>query len=108
MKQVRLLVILIGHIAVCPNVITPVLANRRERRREKKAIVNSRKPDSDAETNVDEPEDSRKMKSNKKDKKGLAAGLALMHGFSASNVGPGRLTVSFSVSGLRKDTKIYP
>lgn len=37
-----------------------------------------------------------KKKGKKKGKaKNLAAGLALMHGFSATNVGAGRLTVRF-------------
>lgn len=68
--------------------VSSVLEQRRERRRAKKAIVEAK------EVHVgDEPS----AKGNKKKPKktgDISTGLALMHGFSATNVGPSRLTVS--------------
>ena len=72
-----------------------VLLGRRERRRAKQAIV---KPKEVRNTDTDGDDDAQETKSAKKPKKkgkpvGLAASLALMHGFSAKNVGSNRLTV---------------
>ena len=72
-----------------------VLAQRRERRRRKKEIVDpksyeelsSRSGRECNEINSGNP----KSKNGKKSK--LPAGLALMHGFSAENIGKRRLTV---------------
>ena len=73
-----------------------VLAGRRERRRIKRAIVDPKKVNIDEEN---EKERDRKKKNSKKDKKtSLAAGLALMHGFSAENLGSGRITVGRTLS----------
>lgn len=67
--------------------------------------MNPKRPNPDGETSVDEAQDSQKKKRSKKEKKmNLAAGLALMHGFSASNVGPGRLTVSSRICVASPDT----
>lgn len=81
------------------------LAERKERRRAKRAVL---KPASNVVTRdaVDvavghqsatptKPSSSRREKSKAKVNK-LSAGLALMHGFSAQNVGASRLTVSES------------
>lgn len=71
------------------------LAERRERRRAKRAIVQP-KPTSEDEEESDQSSKKRtkKDKMSKKMKKGdIAAGLALMYGFTAPNVGSNRLTV---------------
>ncbi|PCH41448.1 hypothetical protein WOLCODRAFT_143572 [Wolfiporia cocos MD-104 SS10] len=70
------------------------LAERRERRRAKRAIV---EPKVNLDSDEDEPVISARKKGSKssKDKKksgGLSAGLALMHGFTAKNIGKNRLT----------------
>ena len=74
-----------------------VLAERRERRRTKKAIVNFKPAPQEPEDGHDDSGEGvskdRRRKKGKSKTTTLAEGLALMHGFSASNVGPGRLTV---------------
>ena len=87
-----------------------MLLQRRERRREKKDIVNPTRQrqlsedESETENNTGDVADSDKKPGGKTDTgkgkgkgkgkaTGLAAGLALMHGFSAANIGVGRLTV---------------
>lgn len=76
------------------------LAERRERRRAKKAIVapKPKSPESDSEEESDTQRRRRTGKSSKKTKKSkglnMPAGLALMHGFAATNIGKNRLTVS--------------
>ena len=71
---------------------TVVLADRRKRRRANKTAVNPKQQDSESDS---EQAAMDHIKSRKKDRKtSLASGLALMHGFSAENLGRGRLTVS--------------
>lgn len=85
------------------------LEERRERRRAKKAIVAPKPPppESDSGEDTDPKRGGRAGKASKKSKKGkglsMPAGLALMHGFSATNIGKNRLTVSDDVSliGIR-------
>lgn len=83
---------------------SPVLSDRRERRRVKKAIVAPRKhpTDENEDENIEvtktpskgkKKSDKSKGKSKDKNLSG-AASLALLHGFSATNVGSSRLTVS--------------
>lgn len=83
-----------------------VLNERKKRRLAKKAILNPKSP---SDTNSDE-ENQDKAQAKVKDKKaseqsrrkgagqaksaGLSAGIALMHGFTATNVGKTRLTVT--------------
>ena len=72
---------------------------RRERRREKREIVNpkKRKVSPERDSGEDEPDEGgkeSKKKGAKPKKQKIPAGLALMHGFSATNVGKSRLTVS--------------
>ncbi|KAI9001176.1 hypothetical protein BD414DRAFT_504985 [Trametes punicea] len=76
------------------------LAQRRERRREKKAIVNPMPMRATQNLSDEDAEDRRSniaKKTSKESKKSrgprMPAGLALMHGFSATNVGRNRLTV---------------
>ncbi|KAG5641399.1 hypothetical protein DXG03_005335 [Asterophora parasitica] len=67
------------------------LKERRERKRAKRAIIKPTTTDSESE----EGSERRKIKKGKvkKDTKArITPGLALMHGFSATNVGSGRLT----------------
>ncbi|RPD61951.1 hypothetical protein L226DRAFT_613293 [Lentinus tigrinus ALCF2SS1-7] len=73
------------------------LAERRNRRRAKKAIVDPKPPPADSQSS--EEDDLPKGKETKKTtKKGkglnIPAGLALMHGFSAKNIGKNRLTMN--------------
>ena len=78
------------------------LAARRERRRAKKAIVDPKPIPAASVSSVGSEDGDRdyavKGLEQKKGKKGKAlkipAGLALMHGFSAQNIGKNRLTVS--------------
>lgn len=80
------------------------LEERRERRRAKKAIVAPKPPpsESDSGENAEPKRGEHTEKASKKSKKGkglnMPAGLALMHGFSATNIGKNRLTVSDDVS----------
>ncbi|TBU40455.1 hypothetical protein BD309DRAFT_967431 [Dichomitus squalens] len=84
------------------------LAERRERRRAKKAIVNPKPPPplSDSSTDNGEGDTHAKKKQKRKGKKGkgvnIPAGLALMHGFSATNVGKNRLTLDPAVGVFNK------
>ncbi|TCD71292.1 hypothetical protein EIP91_011063 [Steccherinum ochraceum] len=69
------------------------LEQRRDRRRAKRAIVKPILSDeSDAESEQTRTRREPKKKSQNKGQK-LATGLALMHGFNATNVGSGRITV---------------
>lgn len=79
------------------------LAERRERRRAKKAIVDP-KPDPPASNVYSHDSDDGKKKSSGKRGKGLniPAGLALMHGFSATNIGKNRLTVNAPLYHLER------
>ncbi|KAI0829425.1 hypothetical protein BC628DRAFT_1360473 [Trametes gibbosa] len=85
------------------------LAERRERRRAKKAIVDPKPnpPESGSEEDVDDGHRARSTKkTSKKGKKGkglnMPAGLALMHGFSATNIGKNRLTLNPVVGVFNK------
>ncbi|EJD01338.1 uncharacterized protein FOMMEDRAFT_158471 [Fomitiporia mediterranea MF3/22] len=74
------------------------LAQRRERRRRKKEITAPKEKrqteDSDQDGNAEDPNAFNKKKPTSKNTKSkLPAGLALMHGFSAKNIGSRRLTV---------------
>lgn len=90
---VSLISIIVDHIVTNNRV---GLAERRERRRVKKAIVD---PKLDPLTSGEDEEIERQCGARRKSKakagKGLKmpAGLALMHGFTAANVGKNRLTV---------------
>ncbi|KAI0347079.1 hypothetical protein BDW22DRAFT_494953 [Trametopsis cervina] len=66
-----------------------ILSGRRERRRVKKAIV---QPKPSPQKSADMPPKGNR-KGGKKRKNDISAGLALMHGFSATNVGSSRLTL---------------
>jgi hypothetical protein len=67
------------------------LTERRERKRAKRAIVHPKELEDDENENCSSvPE--KKTKKAKQSK--IPAGLALMHGFTATNVGKNRLTVS--------------
>lgn len=76
-----------------------LLAERRERRRAKKAIVDPKRDDLSEEG--DQEERGRKKRKEEKKTK-LAAGLALMHGFSADNLGSGRITMKPSFGVFHK------
>lgn len=65
------------------------LADRRERKREKREIMNPR----DAKPSRKERKDNATGGPTNKKKQKIPAGLALMHGFSSANVGKTRLTV---------------
>lgn len=82
-----------------------ILADRRQRRRAKKAIVDP--PPQDEEEDIENATYKRRKKPEKESKRkskvtNLAAGLALMHGFSATNVGKGRLTLKPSYGVFTK------
>ncbi|PIL36747.1 hypothetical protein GSI_00436 [Ganoderma sinense ZZ0214-1] len=79
------------------------LAERRERRRAKKAIVDPKPSPPASETSSHDSGD-RKKKLNGKKGKGLSmpAGLALMHGFSATNIGKNRLTLEPAIGVFNK------
>ncbi|KAH9050096.1 hypothetical protein EDB84DRAFT_1450946 [Lactarius hengduanensis] len=67
------------------------LADRRERKREKREIMNPReKPRT---TTRKERKDNATSGTTNKKKQKISAGFALMHGFSSANVGKSRLTV---------------
>ena len=74
------------------------LAERRERRRAKRAIVAPKVP-TDAASDEEEGttgvalQATKTTRGKKKKSTSLAAGLALMHGFTAKNIGRNRLTV---------------
>jgi hypothetical protein len=68
------------------------LADRRERKREKREIMNPREATKPSTTTRKERKDNATSgPANKKQK--IPAGFALMHGFSSANVGKSRLTV---------------
>ncbi|KAH9894248.1 hypothetical protein C8Q73DRAFT_695021 [Cubamyces lactineus] len=76
------------------------LAERRERRRAKKAIVDPEIKPVESDSGGDDDEDREQAKARRGSKKAakgkglkMPAGLALMHGFSATNIGKNRLTV---------------
>ncbi|KAF8076308.1 hypothetical protein FPV67DRAFT_1471262 [Lyophyllum atratum] len=75
------------------------LKERRDRKRSKRAII---KPTTDADTEsetLSERNIAKKGETKKSNAKArIPAGLALMHGFSATNVGSGRLTVRPSLN----------
>ncbi|KAH9045708.1 hypothetical protein EDB85DRAFT_1908035 [Lactarius pseudohatsudake] len=72
------------------------LADRRERKREKREIMNPReKPRT---TTRKEREDNATSGPTNKKKQKISAGFALMHGFSSANVGKSRLTVEPSLN----------
>ncbi|GJE84686.1 hypothetical protein PsYK624_007620 [Phanerochaete sordida] len=85
-----------------------ILADRRERRRVKKAIVSSNthdevKESEDAASSAQQRDRKERRERKSKGKVvNLAAGLALMHGFSATNVGKGRLTLKPSYGVFHK------
>ncbi|KAK0191013.1 hypothetical protein F5146DRAFT_1223804 [Armillaria mellea] len=68
------------------------LKERRERRQVKRAVVQNKENGTCSE--VSDPEDpaERKKGKQKRDKNKVPPGLALMHGFSATNIGKNRLT----------------
>ncbi|KAH9853796.1 hypothetical protein C2E23DRAFT_95156 [Lenzites betulinus] len=85
------------------------LAERRERRRAKQAIVNPKPKPLESMSEEDADEGRRGgngRKASKKGKKGkglnMPAGLALMHGFSATNIGKNRLTLDTAVGVFNK------
>ncbi|CAL1702208.1 unnamed protein product [Somion occarium] len=92
------------------------LTQRRERRRVKRAILQPSPPSSDIvhsdqHETIDMKQNQKraKIKPSKKPKGGdLAAGLALMHGFSAPNIGSGRLTVKPSSGLFHKGKALSP
>ncbi|THG92694.1 hypothetical protein EW026_g8299, partial [Hermanssonia centrifuga] len=85
-----------------------IFSERRERRRSKKAIVEQERAlfvsdDSELDGRVAAGEKSNGRQSKGKGKNiNLSAGLALMHGFSAENVGPNRLTLKPSFGVFQK------
>ena len=70
----------------------PGLTERREGKRARQDIMNPRE---DRAGTMGEKENKKDTKDehNEKKKHRIPAGLALMHGFSSTNVGKGRLTV---------------
>ncbi|KAI0773957.1 hypothetical protein C8Q74DRAFT_1267560 [Fomes fomentarius] len=84
-----------------------ILAERRDRRRAKKAIFDSNPVPPDSESSGGSEHKSRSpsakgaRKKGKKDKAlKLPAGMALMHGFSAQNIGRNRLTLQYDTIGF--------
>ncbi|KAK0230843.1 hypothetical protein IW262DRAFT_1453753 [Armillaria fumosa] len=67
------------------------LKERRERRQVKQAIVQNKENDTCSEVSGKDPVEYKKGRQ-KQDKNKVPPGLALMHGFSASNIGKNRLT----------------
>ncbi|SJL01929.1 uncharacterized protein ARMOST_05253 [Armillaria ostoyae] len=67
------------------------LQERRERRQVKRAIVQNKENDTCSEVSDKDPTGCKKGKE-KQDKNKVPPGLALMHGFSATNIGKNRLT----------------
>ena len=78
------------------------MAQRRARRRRKKEITAPKAHDAEIVSDVEELERSNpcKEKTAKRNKEKVPVGLALMHGFNASNVGKQRLTVCIHMSVL--------
>ncbi|KIK98748.1 hypothetical protein PAXRUDRAFT_823528 [Paxillus rubicundulus Ve08.2h10] len=73
------------------------LADRRERKRKKRAIVNP-PVDRDGETTSAKLSKAKKPKGKKEQKASTPAALALLHGFSATNVTKDRLTLKSAPS----------
>jgi hypothetical protein len=69
------------------------LADRRERKREKREIMNPREVTKRSTTTRKEGKDDVTSGPTNKKKQKISAGFALMHGFSSANVGKSRLTV---------------
>ncbi|KAG1755778.1 hypothetical protein EDB19DRAFT_1662901 [Suillus lakei] len=92
------------------------LSERRERKRVKRDIV---KPDTNIAVHISPPganemEDKKKVARKKGKKQSGSAGLALLHGFSATNVGKNRLTLKplaslgvFNKGKASAKTKVY-
>jgi hypothetical protein len=76
------------------------MTERRERKRVKRAIVQPDNPGSDHDDDciISQGKTTKKAKGRKGKKQALISGLALMHGFSATNIGKTRLTVSADIS----------
>ncbi|KAI9448330.1 hypothetical protein H4582DRAFT_80991 [Lactarius indigo] len=68
------------------------LADRRERKREKRVIMNPREDEPSTTTRKERKDNATSGPTNKKKQK-IPAGFALMHGFSSASVGKSRLTV---------------
>lgn len=68
------------------------LTERRERKRARQEIMNSREDRAGTRGEKENKKDT-KNEPNEKKKHRIPAGLALMHGFSSTNVGKSRLTV---------------
>jgi hypothetical protein len=73
------------------------LAERRERKRAKRAITRPPRTTVHEEERSPANQDKAKQKSKGK-KQTLLGGLALLHGFTATNIGKNRLTVSAGVN----------
>ncbi len=67
------------------------LADRRERKREKREIMNPREAKPSTATRKERKNNATSGPTNKKQK--IPAGFALMHGFSSASIGKSRLTV---------------
>ncbi|KAI0698942.1 hypothetical protein BC835DRAFT_631091 [Cytidiella melzeri] len=79
-----------------------ILAGRRERRRTKKAIVDFKDDGKEVLEDDDSAARTTREKTKKKKKADNSAGLALMHGFTATNVGVSRLTMKPTVGVFTK------
>ncbi|KAF9821475.1 hypothetical protein IEO21_00721 [Rhodonia placenta] len=71
------------------------LAERRERRRKKRAVIQPKSKDSEEAPDVCASDNDKtdEKKSQKKKGVSMSTGLALMHGFTANNIGKNRLTI---------------
>lgn len=84
------------------------LAERRERRRKKRAVIQPKSKDSEEAPDVCASDNDKtdEKKSQKKKGVSMSTGLALMHGFTANNIGKNRLTVSHSMRHeIRQDSR---
>ncbi len=72
-----------------------ILSGLKERREKKRARKNIMKPVTDVDSETENLYRPAKIKAGKKDgdKSKTPAGLALMHGFTATNIGKKRITV---------------
>lgn len=99
--------------AGCPTLIKHAsgLTERRERRRAKKAIMEP-KQSSSVHSSDNQKDDKAKRRENSKKTKNkgvnVAAGLALMHGFSAQNIGSSRLTVCNQGPNVAAQLRPFP
>ncbi|KIY51604.1 hypothetical protein FISHEDRAFT_70580 [Fistulina hepatica ATCC 64428] len=75
------------------------LKERRERKRAKKTVVRPKHTQSDVSSDAERVSSKRNVK-DKKSRRSRIDGLALMHGFHATNVGKNRLTVSARPIGV--------